>query len=340
MPNRRDVARMRVVEAKTFGGPDVLVPGTAPAPVAGTGEVVIDVAAADVMFLDARLRGGWGTDFFPLRPPYVPGGAVAGVVSAVGEGVDPAWLGKRVASATAASGIGGGLPIGGYAEQALAKAETLAELPGGLDFVPAAALVHDGTTALAVAEQAAIQAGETVLITAAGGGLGILLTQLARAAGARVIAAAHGQRKLDLARRLGATEVIDYEEPGWADSVLERTGGAGVAVVLDGAGGPIGRDALGVVAAGGRFFGYGNAAGGFAELDTEHAAAQGITVSTLMDITAAGTDFHALGARALVLAAEGSLEVVVGQTFPLERAAEAHATIEARQAVGRTILTV
>ncbi|MBB5918443.1 NADPH2:quinone reductase [Nocardia transvalensis] len=331
---------MRVIEAKAFGGPEVLALSEAQDPVAGPGEVVVDVAAADVMFLDARLRGGWGTDFFDIRPPYVPGGAIAGVVSAVGEGVDPAWVGKRVATATVASGIGGGLPIGGYAERAAARSGELAELPEGLDFVHAAALVHDGRTAMAVARQADFRPDRTVLITAAGGGLGTLLTQLAHKAGARVIAAAHGERKLALARRLGAAEVVDYEEPGWTDQVLELTGGSGVDVVLDGAGGRIGQDALGALARGGRFLGYGNAAGGFAELDTEHAAAQGITVLTLMDITRAETDWAALGTRALVAAAEGDLEVVVGQTFPLDQAVEAHATIEARQAVGRTILTV
>ncbi|WP_232235930.1 zinc-binding dehydrogenase [Nocardia sp. BMG51109] len=333
-------SKMRVIEAKSFGGPGVLVAGTAPDPVAGTGEVVIDVAAADVMFLDVRLRSGWGTDFFAVRPPYVPGGAVAGVVSAVGKDVDPGWVGKRVATATAASGIGGGLPVGGYAERAPAKAQTLTELPGALDFVHAAALVHDGRAAMAVAGSAAFRPGQPVLITAAGGGLGTLLTQLARSAGATVIAAAHGDTKLDLARRLGASEAIDYEEPGWADQVLGLTGGTGVSAVLDGAGGPIGGDSLGAIAPGGRYLGYGNAAGGFAELDTERAAAAGITVLSLMDITNSGVDWAALGARAFDMAAEGDLEVVVGQTFPLDQAAAAHAAIEARQAVGRTILTM
>ena len=331
---------MLVVEAKSFGDPDVLIPREVPDPVVEAGEVVIDVAAADVMFLDARLRSGWGTDFFPVHPPYVPGGAVAGTVSAVGEGVDPEWVGKRVASATAASGVGGGLPIGGYAERATAKVDTLTELADGLDFVRAAALVHDGRTAMAVHENARVRPDESVLITAAGGGLGTLLTQLAHASGARVIAAAHGQTKLDLARRLGADAAIDYEDPGWADQVLESTGGSGVAAVLDGAGGRIGRDALGVVAPGGRYLGYGNAAGGFAEPDTEYAAAAGVTILSLIDITNSGVDWRALAARAFASAAAGDLEVVVGQTFPLPEAAAAHAAIDQRRAVGRTILTV
>ncbi|MCM6773547.1 zinc-binding dehydrogenase [Nocardia sp. CDC159] len=331
---------MRAVEVKSFGGPEVLAISEVPDPEPGPGEVVVDVAAADVMFLDTRLRSGWGLDFFPVEPPYVPGGAVAGVVSAVGPGVDPDWVGKRVATRTAASGIGGGLPIGGYAERALARADSLDELPTGLDFVRAAALVHDGRTALAVAQRAEPRAGEWVLITAAGGGLGTLLIQLARAAGSRVIAAARGAAKLDLARRLGANEVVDYDESGWADQVLELSGGDGVQVVLDGAGGRIGSDALGALSPGGRFLGYGNAAGGFAEFDTEAAAAQGITVVSLMDLTASVGDWPALGRRAQAEVAADRLEVVVGQTFPLGEAAAAHAAMEARTAVGRTILTV
>ncbi|MBF6331759.1 zinc-binding dehydrogenase [Nocardia transvalensis] len=330
---------MRAAEVKAFGGPEVLVTVEVPDPVAGPGEVVVDVAAADVMFLDTRLRSGWGLDFFPVQPPYIPGGAVAGVVSAVGAGVDPAWVGKRVATTTAASGIGSGLPIGGYAQRAPAQADGLAELPEGLDFVHAAALVHDGRTALAVAERAELRAGQRVLITAASGGLGTLLIQLARAAGAQVIAAARGEAKLALARRLGAA-VVDYDEPGWADLVLELAGGEGVDVVLDGAGGRIGQDGLGAVASGGRFIAYGNAAGGFAELDAESAAAQGLTVITLMDLTTDETDWGEFGRQALLRAAAGDLEVVVGQTFPLDRAADAHAAIEARTAVGRTILTM
>ncbi|WP_067998745.1 zinc-binding dehydrogenase [Nocardia pseudobrasiliensis] len=330
---------MRAVEVKSFGGPEVLAVVETPDPTPGAGEVVVDVSAADVMFLDVRLRSGWGLDFFPVDPPYVPGGAIAGVVSALGEGVDPAWIGKRVATKTAASGIGGGLPIGGYAEKALARQDSLAELPTGLDFIPAAALVHDGRTALAVAHHAALRPGQWVLITAAGGGLGTLLTQLARAAGARVIAAARGAAKLDLARRLGAEQFVDYEESGWADTVLEAIGD-GVDVVLDGAGGRIGTDAMGTLTHGGHFIGYGNAAGDFAPITPEAAARQGVTVTTLMDLTRGDLDWHALGLKAFGEAAAGRLEVVVGQTFGLDEAAAAHAAVETRAAVGRTILTV
>ncbi len=329
---------MRTVQAEAFGGPEALTVTEAPDPVAGPGEVVVRVEAADVMFLDTLLRSGAGRDYFPVAPPFVPGGAVAGVVESVGAGVGAEWIGRRVGTPTAASGIGGGTPTGGYAERALAKADTLAVVPDGLSLTQAVALVHDGRTALAVADRAAIQPGEWVLITAAAGGLGTLLIQLARTAGARVIAAARGAAKLELAQRLGAQEVVDYSEDGWVEKVRELTGG--VQVVLDGAGGETGGIALGAVTPGARFIGYGNAAGGFAAVDTEAAAAQGVTVVTLFELTADGVDWNALHDRAQAEAAAGRLEVVIGQSFPLEDAAAAHAAIESRTAAGRTILTV
>ncbi|MFI9413166.1 zinc-binding dehydrogenase [Nocardia gamkensis] len=331
---------MRAVQASEFGGPEVLVVRELPEPTAGPGEVVVDVAAADVMFLDTRLRSGWGTDFFAIELPYVPGGAIAGVVASVGPGVDPSWVGKRVSTPTAASGIGGGLPIGGYAEKALAKADTLVTSPEGLTPAQAVALTHDGRTALAVFDRAAVQPGEWVLITAAAGGLGVLLIQLARAAGANVVAAARGATKLELAARLGATAVVDYSAPDWAAEARAATGGAGAHVVLDGAGGALGEAALSVVADGGRFLGYGAAAGEFAALDRDDAAARGVTVYGLFDITGSDVDWQALARRAQDEVAAGRLEVVIGQTFPLDEAHRAHAAIESRAAVGRTLLTV
>ncbi|WP_067541399.1 zinc-binding dehydrogenase [Nocardia crassostreae] len=329
---------MRVVEAKAFGDPEVLTVAEAPEPVAGAGQVVVAVEAIDVMFLDTLMRSGWAKDFFPVEPPFVPGGAVAGVVESVGAGVDAGWVGKRVATSTAASGIGSGTPTGGYAEKALAKAESLVPVPEGLDMGKAVALVHDGRTALAVMARAAIEPGEWVLITAAAGGLGTLLIQMARAAGAQVVAAGRGAAKLELAQRLGANAVVDYSGEDWVGEVEKLTGG--VQLLLDGAGGEIGRAAMGAIVAGGRILGYGNAAGGFAAFDAEAAAAQGISIVPLFEISAGEIDWNALLQQAQAEAAAGRLEVVIGQRFPLDQAAAAHAAIAARAAIGRTILTV
>ncbi|WP_433679808.1 zinc-binding dehydrogenase [Nocardia sp. CA-119907] len=332
---------MRAVHAAEFGGPEVLSVREVPGLVAGPGQVVVDVAAADVMFLDVQLRSGWGTEFFKIEPPYVPGGAVAGVVASVGADVDPSWVGRRVTTQTAASGIGGGQPIGGYAEQSLAKAETLVPVPDGLSLSQAVALAHDGKMALAIFDRAAIRPGEWVLITAAGGGLGTLLIQLARAAGANVVAAARGSAKLELASRLGAHAVIDYSEPDWSAKARAATGGKGANVVLDGAGGTLGAGAIAAAADGGRFLGYGAAAGQFADVDREAVAARDIGVLGLFDLTDNDDiDWHALAERSLAEAVAGRLEVVIGQSFPLEQADRAHATIESRTAIGRTVLTV
>ncbi|WP_280458034.1 zinc-binding dehydrogenase [Nocardia carnea] len=331
---------MRAVQVKEFGGPEVLGLQEVPAPEPAAGQVVVQVGAADVMFLDTRLRAGWGTDFFPVRPPYIPGGAIGGTVRAVGPGVDSTWVGRRVAARTAASGIGGGVPTGGYAEQALAQADLLTEVPEEVSIDQATALVHDGHTALAVFDRAAVRAGDRVLITAAAGGLGTLLIQFARQAGAHVIAAARGDAKLALTERLGAHIAIDYSAPGWTDRVLAATGGAGPRIVLDGAGGGPGDSALAITAAGGRFIGYGAAAGEFAGSAAADARARGIDAVGLHELDT-GDDYRAgYATRILDALATDAVEVVIGQTYPLAEAARAHAAIEARTALGRTLLRI
>lgn len=328
---------MRAVQATEFGGPEVLVVREVPDPVPAADEVLVEVAAADIMFLDTRLRSGWGADRFPVRPPYVPGGAVAGTVRAVGTDVDRAWLGKTVATTTASSGIGGGLPIGGYAESALAKTQSLIEVPEAFP-TRAVAVVHDGRTALGAFERADVRAGDRVLITAAGGGMGTLLIQLAHRAGAKVIAAARGSAKLELASRLGADTVIDYSEDGWAEEVVAATDGSGPQVVFDGAGGALGSAALAVTADGGRFIGYGAAAGDFAA--GAASTDRNVDIVGLFGLHSAVDDWHRLGVRMQAEVAAGRVEPVVGRTYPLEQADRAHAAIEARAAVGRTVLTV
>lgn len=313
-----------------FGGPEVLVTAEAPDPVAGAGQVVIAVRAADVLFLETVVRRGEGGAYFPVQPPYVPGGGVAGLVTSVGVGVDPSWIGRRVLAATE----------GGYAEQALAAADDLIQVPDGLDLREAVALFHDGRTALGLLETTGVKAGEWVLVTAAGGGLGLLLVQLAHAAGARVIAAARGDQKLDLAKEQGAAVVVDYTEPGWAERVREVTDGAGPDVVFDGAGGGTGLAAFAITASGGRFSAHGAPSGAFADIDPIEAQRRGMTVRGIEQVQFAPTDVTRLVERALSEAATGGIRAVIGQTWPLERAADAHAAIEARAVAGKTLLVI
>jgi NADPH:quinone reductase len=324
-----------VIEVTRFGGPEVLTAATAPVPVAGPGEVVIDVTAADVIFLDAMIRSGRAAGFFPVRPPYVPGGGVAGTVAAAGDGVDRAWLGRRVIART--GGPGGS---GGYAERAVAAIDRVVAVPDGVDLRDAAAVLHDGVTAEFLAERTGIGRGEQVLVLGAAGGLGLLLVQLALAAGAPVIGAARGQAKLDFVGALGADAAVDYSEPDWTKRVLEMTGGAGPRVVFDGVGGELGRAAFGITAAGGRFSAHGAPSGTFAPIDPQEAERRQVSVRGIEQAQLSDGE-HARGARrVLAEVAAGRIRPHIGQVFPLADAAAAHAAIEARTAIGKTLLTV
>jgi len=325
------VAIMLVVEASRFGGPEVLAAREVPDPAAGPGQVVVRTAAADVLFVDALIRYGLAVDYFPVRPPYVPGNGVAGTVLSAGDGVDPAWVGRAVAAHTGEMGGGGG-----YAEQALAAVGDLIPVPATLGLPQAAALLHDGATALGLLETIGVKPGEWVLVTAAAGGMGVLLVQLARAAGGRVIGAARGERKLDAVRNAGAEVAVDYSEPGWTDQVRQLTAGRGADVVFDGAGGRLGGAAFGVTADGGRFSAHGVSDGGVAGFDAEAAGHRGVSVAPIPQHAPA--EFRRLAAAALAEAAAGRIGPVIGQTFPLARAADAHAAIEARTAIAKTLL--
>jgi len=327
---------MRAIEIREFGDPQVLHMRYAPVPSPTTGQVLIEVAAADVMFLDARLRSGWGTDHFKMPLPYTPGGGVGGTIVEVADDRDRSLSGRRVISKTAASGVVGGLPIGGYAEFTLARADVVVPIPDDLAIEDATALVHDGRTALAAFDTAGVTPGDRVLITGAAGGLGTLLTQLSRNAGAEVIAGVSSAPKAQLSTALGATATVRYDSDSWPERVREVTGADGVDVVFDAVGGSLGAIAAAALRPGGRFLGYGSASGTFADIQN---ARRDASVTSLRRLTIdASIDWQALAHRAVRMAADGELKVHVGQTFPLADAAAAHTMIESRAGLGRTLL--
>lgn len=324
---------MRAVLATGFGPPEVLTPSVIEDVAPGPDEVLIRAEYADVMYLDTQLRSGWGGDFFGMEVPYVPGGGVGGRIVAVGAGVDETRIGETVISRTADSGIGSGRPIGGYAELVRARSETATAIPDGVDLLTATAIVHDGKTAQALLRAASVRPGETVLLTAAGGGVGVLLTQLLRTAGARVIGAA-SSGKQELLSRLGVDVRLDYTEPDWTAGLPDRP-----RVVIDGAGGRYGAAAYAAVAPGGRYLGFGAADGSFGNEAGQ--PREDIETVSLMQITADPLlDWSELNRAALAAVAEGSAVPCVGQLFGLERAADAHAAVAARTTLGRTLLRI
>lgn len=317
---------MRAVEVTKFGGPEVLVLRELPDPVAGPGQMVIDVAAVDVLFVDSRLRAGWGKEWFQLKPPYVPGNGVAGVVRSVGSDVDDAWIGRRVLAHTGENG--GMTPIGGYAEQATAEVSDVEPVPDQLGLPEALTLLHDGPTVVLALSSANVQPGERVLVNAASGSLGTLLVPMLKAAGAVVIGAARGARKLDFIREWGADQAVDYSEPGWTDQVGELD------VVFDGSGGDIGSAAYTLLRPGGRFLAYGSSAGEFPKTEP---AREGVTVVGILEM-GKNVDKRAALTEMLAKAAAGEITPLVGQTFPLDQVWAAHEAIETRQTVGKTLL--
>lgn len=317
---------MRAVWLTEFGGPEVLVPGTAPDPVAGPGQVVIAVAFVNVTFLDTLIRSG-APGPFQVTTPIIPGNGVGGVVAEVGAGVDRRLLGRAVVASLGGSG--------GYAQRVAVEADGLAEVPDGLGVDAATAVLADGRTATWLLEATKVAPGERVLVDGAAGGVGSMLVQLARAAGATVVAAAGGAAKVALAADLGAQVSVDYLADDWTDQVRDTVGAIDVA--LDGVGGQIGRAAFELLAPGGRLLSYGLTSGAWAAVGDEAAAARGVTVVRERPSPA---DNRRHLRTALAAAAAGRLRPLIGQRFGLEEAASAHAAIAARATVGKTLLVV
>ena len=315
---------MRAVVIREFGPPEVLEPADVAEVRAEPDEVVIEVEFANVTFVETQVRAGRPPH--PSMLPTLPAILGNGVGGTVGEGSP--WAGRRVVASLSGTG--------GYAERAVSPVARLIGIPDGLAMRDAVALLADGRTALALARHADLRAGETVLVEAAGGGVGTLLVQIARRAGARVVALAGQPRKLALARDLGADVTVDYSHDGWERQVRDLAGQ--VDVVFDGVGGDIGLAAFGLLGAGGRFCPFGMASGSFAPVPPELARDRQVTVRA----GAGGSpeELTELARTALAEAAAGRLRPVVGQEFELAEAARAHAAIEARQTVGKTLLAV
>jgi NADPH2:quinone reductase len=311
---------------RRFGPPEVLAAETVPDPAPAAGQVVIEVEYASVTFVDTQIRAGR-----PPNPamtqslPLIPGNGVAGHVVQAGPGVDPGLVGRAVVSTTGGSG--------GYAERASVDANLAIAIPTSVSIRDAVALLADGRTALALLRAAGVASGDTVLVEAAAGGVGTCLIQLARAAGATVVACAGSPSKLPVTERLGAALAIDYSRPGWEQLIRDRF--ASVDVVFDGVGGTIGETALHLLGPDGRLCRYGMASGSYTDT-----ANVGPGVEIVDGTRLSPEQSRQLSIDALELAASRQLAATIGQEYALESAAAAHGAIEARKTIGKTLLHV
>ncbi|MET0928736.1 MAG: zinc-binding dehydrogenase [Aeromicrobium sp.] len=320
---------MHAIRQHEVGGPEVLRYEEVPDLEPGEDQVRIVVSASGVHYLDTSLRSGFTSAVHrPLQLPMTPGREVAGRVDAVGAGVDPAWSGRRVV-------VHLGMASGGYAEQAIAATESLHEIPGVMPCATAVAAIGTGRTAQGILDQAPITADDTVLVTSAAGGLGVLLIQAAKEAGATVIGLAGGSSKVAIARQQGADMAVDYRIDGWDDIVRRTLGGNRATQVFDGVGGASGLAAFDLLAPGGRLLQY----GWFTDDPPTYEHPEKTATMLLgPQMLARPGGLRSLEAEALQHAADGSRVPLVGARFALSDAAGAHRALEARQTHGKVVL--
>src|SRR2546429_2650570 len=324
---------MKAIRINEIGGPEVMQLEEVETPTPQEGEVLIKVAAAGVTQADLAQRHG--TYLLRTRTPMTLGMEVAGTVVALGPGVSTPEEGTRVVSCVE----------GGYAEYAIAKGTMVIPIPPNLDFVHAATFPVQGIMAYQLLrELARLQAGESVLVYAAAGGVGTLALQLAKLMGAgTVICTAGTKNKLDLVRRLGTDVAINHGEKDWIERVKEANGGRGTDIILEMVGGRQAEQCLQCLAPFGRMVIYGRVSGEIAhfsdlQLIYENQAIIGYWFAGWMSIR---PDRTAVAARELMqYLATAQLEIIAEHTFPLAEAAEAHRAIAQRRTTGEVVLLV
>ena len=321
---------VRAVVCRELGPLDNVVVEERPSPVPGPGQVVVEVRAAGANYVDGLICQGRYQ--MKPRPPYVPGGEIAGVVQAVGEGVSRVAVGDRVMAMTG---------FGAFAERVLVNADALDSVPGSLDFGQAAAFIQSYSTAwFALTRRAQLCEGEWLLVLGAGGGIGLAAVDVGVALGAHVVAAASSEAKLAAARRMGADAVVGYEHEDLKTVVREVTGG-GADVVVDPVGGRHSEPALRATRTFGRFCVVGFASGPIASVPLNHVL--------LHNRSVVGVDWGAwamgdpAGNRALLdelveMVESGRLHPVQPVERPLEEAAAVMAGLLDRTVTGKVVL--
>lgn len=317
------------IRIHTTGGPEQLCAEEVPVPVPGAGWLRFRVEAAGLNFIDTYKRSG----LYPVPLPHTPGQEAAGVVTAVGEGVTEFKPGDRVASAAVS---------GAYADEALSPASQTIILPAGVNPTQAAAVLLQGMTAHYLAcDTFPLQPGDVALVHAAAGGVGLLLTQIARRRGARVFATVGTDDKAKLARDAGADAVCVYTRDDFSAAARAFTAGRGVDVVYDGVGRTTFEGSLNSLRPRGLLASFGNASGpvpAFAPLLLSQKGSLFLTRPTLADYTRTPEALRARADALFTWIAAGTLSVHIGATFPLRAAAEAHRALENRSTTGKVVL--
>src|SRR5580692_4262587 len=320
---------MKAIRVHQTGGPEVMQLIEAPLPQLKPNEALVKVTVAGVNSIDGHFRDG--TLRTPL--PFIPGQEGAGVVSAVGTQVKTAKVGDRVAWSGA---------LGSYAEYVAASADSLVPVPANITDEQASAAMMHGLTAHYLANDAhKLKAGETALVHAAAGGVGLLLVQMARAIGARVIGTASSEEKAALAREAGADEVIVFTRQDFESEVKRLTGGKGVDVVYDGVGKATLEKNLNVMRLRGMLVLYGMSSGPVPPVDPAKLSAKGslyMARTTLAHFTATREELLARTGELFAMIADGRLNLRIAKTYPLADAAQAHRDMEARKVAGKLLL--
>ena len=320
---------MKAIRVHAPGGPEVLRYEEVPEPELGPLETLVKIDAAGVNYIDVNQRTGR----YPVPPPFIPGQEAAGTVAAVGSAVRGVRAGDRVAY----SGI-----LGGYAEYAAVPAERLVALPDDVSTKHGAAAMLQGMTAHYLGcTTYPLKSGDTCLIHAAAGGVGLLLCQIAKLRGARVLGTVSTEAKARLARDVGADEVILYAEHDFEEEVKRLTGGAGVQVVYDSVGKTTFAKGLNCLARRGMMVLYGQSSGAVDLLDPQVLNQKGslfLTRPTLAHYVATRAELETRAGEVLGWIRGGRIKVRIGKEFSLADAAEAHRQLEGRHTMGKVLL--
>jgi NADPH2:quinone reductase len=319
----------KAIRIHETGGPEVLCWEDTEVGHPGAGQVRLRHTAIGLNYIDTYQRSG----LYPLELPLTLGMEAAGIVEALGDGVEDLVIGDHVAYASP--------PLGSYAEERLMPADRVVKIPAGIDDRQAAAMMLQGMTVEYLLRRTyPVRVGETILVHAAAGGVGLIMCQWAHDIGATVIGTVGSREKATLACAHGCDHAIIYTEENFKDRVRELTGGAGVPVVYDSIGKDTFEDSLDCLATRGLMVSFGNASGPVASFAPAALGPKGslyLTRPSLMSYTATRQELVDSADALFAIVGRGAVKIRVNQTYPLAEAAQAHRDIEGRKTTGSTI---